>query len=78
MLKCTTDSYPSNGSTITNAFGIVVGNQAKKRVSPSRIETLAIVEDLEEEDYVCLFETHYKGHPVAHQKQHLKINLYSE
>ena len=37
-----------------------------------------MVQDIEEEDYVCLVETHYKGYSIAGVKKSLKINLYSE
>lgn len=74
--KCITDGYPANSSIITNAYGIALQRQIKKKINQFRIETIAIVKDIEEEDYVCRVETHYKGYPVAEQKQNLKINVY--
>ena len=63
---------------MTNAYGIPVQSYFKKKISNSRIETFAVIQDIEEEDYVCLVETHYKGYPIAEEKQTLKINLYSK
>jgi hypothetical protein len=72
------EGYPANYSIMTNAYGIAVQSYFKKKISNSRIETLAVVRDIEEEDYVCLVQTHYKGYPIAEEKHTLKIHLYSQ
>ena len=76
--KCITDGYPANSSTITNAYGIALQSQIKKKINQFRIETIALVSDIEEEDYVCRVETHYRGYPAVERKQNLKINVYGE
>lgn len=77
-LKCAAEGFPSNSTVVTNSFGISPQRKLVKRTDLFRMETLVVVQDIEEEDYVCLVETHYKGYSVANEKQSLKINLYSE
>lgn len=72
------DGYPANSSTMTNGHGIRVRSQFKKKINHFRMETVAVVQDIEEENYDCLIETYYKGYPVAEEKRSLKINIYSE
>ena len=77
-LTCAVEGYPANSSTMTNAYGIEIHSYFKKKIGNFRIETTAVIEDIEEEDYVCLVETHYNGYSIAEEKHTLKINVYSE
>lgn len=77
-LTCAVEGYPANTSTMTNSFGIRVQTQYKKKINHYRVETIAVIKKIEEEEYICLVETHYKGHSIAEEKKSLKINLYSK
>lgn len=77
-LTCAMEGYPANTTIITNSFGIGVSTQFKKKINHYWMETTAMVQDIEEQEYVCLVETNYKGYSVAEKKQSLKINLYSK
>ena len=77
-LTCVMEGSPSNYTSIYNRFGIPLSPQKRRKVNTHRLETSATVRDIEEEDYVCEVETHYKGRPIAHRKLDLKVELYSK
>lgn len=72
------EGYPANTTVITNSFGIRVPTQFKKKINHYWMETIAVIQNIEEEEYACIVETNYKGYSVAEEKQSLKINLYSK
>ena len=78
ILTCLMEGNPANFTTITNSYGILLQSQVKRKINSFRLETTAVVRDIEEEDYECQVELHYKGHPVAQKKQSLKIKLYGK
>ena len=76
-LTCSVEGNPANYTSITNAYGVPLQTQSKK-ISTFRMETTAVLRDIDEEDYVCEVETHHRGNHIAQRKQSLKINLYSK
>ena len=76
--SCTVEGYPTNLSSITNNYGVNIHGQVHKTIGSFRTETLVVVQDVEEEDYVCSVEIHHKGSLVAEEKRRLKVKLYSK
>ena len=77
-LTCLIEGHPTNFTTITNSYGIVLSSQRKRTINSFRLETAAVVRDIEEEDYLCEVEVYYRGQPIAQKKESLKIKLYGE
>ncbi|CAI8037797.1 hypothetical protein GBAR_LOCUS21129 [Geodia barretti] len=61
ILTCLVEGNPANFTTITNSYGILLQSQVKRKINSFRLETTAVVHDIEEEDYECQIELHYKG-----------------
>ena len=76
-LTCMVEGFPTNSSVMTNSHAVRLQNQFKKKISLFRMEAVAVVQDVEEEDYICSVEIHYKGYLVAEEKHSLKLKLYS-
>lgn len=77
-LTCLIEGHPTNFTTITNSYGIVLPSQRKRTINSFRLETVAVVRDIEEEDYLCEVEVYYRGQPRAQKKESLKIKLYGK
>lgn len=68
---------PVNFSAIHNIYGIKLSGQVKNTVNEYTTETHLSMQDVEEGDYVCSVETHYRGTLVDSVKKTLSVQLYS-
>ena len=71
------EGSPVNFSAIHNIYGIKISGQTQKRVDEYTTETYLSMQDVEEGDFVCSVETHYKGTLVDSVKKTVSVQLYS-
>lgn len=76
-LRCLVEGAPVNFSAIHNIYGIKLSGQVKNTVNEYTTETHLSMQDVEEGDYVCSVETHYRGTLVDSVKKTLSVQLYN-
>ena len=78
-LSCTLVGYPTNFSRIfAKQSGKQLTHQMQKRVNQSSTRTYVPVFEPDGEQYVCEAESYFGGELVAHIREEVTVNIYSE
>ena len=77
-LTCIMEGFPAETPVIKNGYGVKLPIQIKKKLDDYKIKAFAVIDDAEEEDFVCSVETYYEGNLVGQVEKTVSVKLYGE
>ena len=78
QLSCVVEGYPAKYPVVTTKAGESIPTQSSKQHNEYRLETVAVIPQAVDEEYVCSVETHYEGKVVGNARKEVIVPIYSK